>query len=344
MANNSYDIFQLKHDDSTRELRFEGLRRLAKMDAKVQRENYDLIYHAPLGDKDTLDSICEKFNLYHPEDFKGHSLSVSDVVGFHKDGIDTAYYVDSFGFAEVPDFLLVQAMEKSISMESEKIAVAQHIGTWHPIEKQEIDGRFYFLLEHDTYGDEVASVIVDEKGILYAQEVYDGFSQEIVDLIRLEAAPMEIVPDASVTAQDMEKYGYSFLGMVPMAAETAEQYFKQGSMMLYALHPDGTESVVGNEKQFQRYVELGGLFGVEKQDWMKYLENGEYLRAAEVSEEQNYNMIDGRNNNLIAKSDEKTNGEKPSLIGRLKEKQEQLSNGAKADAPAHNKKTERDMQ
>lgn len=134
----------------------------------------------------------------------------------------------------------------------------------------------------------MASVIVDEKGVLYAQEVYDGFSEEIVDLIRLEAAPLEVVPDPSVSAQNMEKYGYSFLGMVPMAAETAEQYFKQGSMMLYALHPDGTESVIGNEKQFQRHVELGGLFGVEKQDWMKYLENGEYLRAAEISEEQNY--------------------------------------------------------
>ena len=120
MANNSYDIFQLKNDDSTRELRFEGLRRLAKMGAKVQRENYDLIYNAPLGEKDTLDSIYEKFNLYHPEDFRGHSLSVSDIVVFHKDGVDTAYYVDSFGFAEVPEFLLVQAMEKATPKESER--------------------------------------------------------------------------------------------------------------------------------------------------------------------------------------------------------------------------------
>lgn len=115
-------------------------------------------------------------------------------------------------------------------------------------------------------------------------------------------------------------------------------------MMLYALHPDGTESVIGNEKQFQRHVELGGLFGVEKQDWMKYLENGEYLRAAEVSEEQNYNMIDGRNNNRVAKKEEKNTDEKPSLLGRLKEKQEQLSSGVKKDAPAQNKKSERDMQ
>ena len=100
MANNSYDIFQLKNDDSTRELRFEGLRRLAKMGAKVQRENYDLIYNAPLGEKDTLDSIYEKFNLYHPEDFRGHSLSVSDIlekVGLEKNNYFYTRFKNYFG-------------------------------------------------------------------------------------------------------------------------------------------------------------------------------------------------------------------------------------------------------
>lgn len=344
MKKDSYDIFQLKDDDSTRELRFEGLRRLTKRGEQVQRENYNLVYHAPLGDKDTLDSIYEKFNLYHPEDFRGHSLSVSDVVVFHKNGVDTAYYVDSFGFAEVPEFLRVQALEKIISMKSEQITVSQHVGTWHPIKEQEIDGRMYFLLEHDTYGDEVASVIVDEKGVLYAQEVFDGFSAETVDLIRLEAKPLEVLPDSSVSMQEMEKYGYSFLGMVPMGADTASAHYKQGNMMLYALHPDGTESLIGNEKQFQRHAELGGLFGVEKQEWMKYLENGEYLRSAEISDEQNYNMIDGRNNNCTAKMDEKRMNEKPSLIERLKKKQEQLSNSGNAEPAIQNKKTERTMQ
>lgn len=69
----------------------------------------------------------------------------------------------------------------------------------------------------------------------------------------------------------MSKYGYSFLGMVPMSAETAEQYYKQGRM-LYALHPDGTESVIGNEKQFQRHVELGGLFFNRKDRLRRSLE------------------------------------------------------------------------
>lgn len=67
MANNSYDIFQLKNDDSTRELRFEGLRRLAKMGAKVRRENYDLIYDGikyAYGFSFDKDRIINEY-LYH---------------------------------------------------------------------------------------------------------------------------------------------------------------------------------------------------------------------------------------------------------------------------------------
>ncbi len=62
----------------------------------------------------------------------------------------------------------------------------------------------------------------------------------------------------------MEKYGYTYLGMIPMGAEAASEYFKQGGMMVYALHPDGTESVVENAKQFDRHVENGGCLPLTK--------------------------------------------------------------------------------
>ena len=341
MANNSFDIYQLKNNETTRDFRFERMEFLKKKGISVDKENYDLIYHAPLDKKDTLDSIYERFNLYHPADFRGHSLSVSDVVVFHKDGVDTAYYVDSYGFTEVPEFLQVQIKEQMITMQTDHISVRQHFGTWYPIDSAEIDGKTYFLLEHEEYGDEAANIIVDEKGILYAQDVYDGFSPEIMDTLHLIAAPIAVMPDPSVSMEDMEKYGYTYLGMVPMGAEAAGEHFKQGSMMLYALHPDGTESVVENEKQFVRHVENGGLFAVDKEDWMKYLENGEFLRTTEISTEQNYNMIDGRRNNMELNKKEKPSEEKESLLGRLKEKQELLLVRRKKDA--QEKRSERDI-
>lgn len=341
MANNSFDIYQLKNNETTRDFRFERMEFLKKKGIAVDKENYDLIYHAPLDKKDTLDSIYERFNLYHPADFRGHSLSVSDVVVFHKDGVDTAYYVDSYGFTEVPEFLQVQIKEQLITMQTDHISVRQHFGTWYPIDSAEIDGKTYFLLEHEEYGDEAANIIVDEKGILYAQDVYDGFSPEIMDTLHLIAAPIAVMPDPSVSMEDMEKYGYTYLGMVPMGAEAAGEHFKQGSMMLYALHPDGTESVVENEKQFVRHVENGGLFAVDKEDWMKYLENGEFLRTTEISTEQNYNMIDGRRNNMELNKKEKPSEGKESLLGRLKEKQQFLiANARKEDKE---KRSERDL-
>ena len=341
MANNSFDIYQLKNNETTRDFRFERMEFLKKKGISVDKENYNLIYHAPLDKKDTLDSIYERFNLYHPADFHGHSLSVSDVVVFHKEGVDTAYYVDSYGFTEVPEFLQVQIKEQLITMQTDHISVRQHFGTWYPIDSAEIDGKTYFLLEHEEYGDEAANIIVDEKGILYAQDVYDGFSPEIMDTLHLIAVPIAIMPDPSVSMEDMEKYGYTYLGMVPMGAEAAGEHFKQGSMMLYALHPDGTESVVENEKQFVRHVENGGLFAVDKEDWMKYLENGEFLRTTEISTEQNYNMIDGRRNNMELNKKEKPSEGKESLLGRLKEKQQFLiANARKEDKE---KRSERDL-
>ena len=341
MANNSFDIYQLKNNEKTRDFRFERMEFLKKKGIAVDKENYDLIYHAPLDKKDTLDSIYERFNLYHPADFRGHSLSVSDVVVFHKDGVDTAYYVDSYGFTEVPEFLQEQIKEQFITMQTDHISVRQHFGTWYPIDHMEIDGKTYFLLEHEEYGDEAANIIVDEKGILYAQDVYDGFSPEIMDTLHLIAVPIDVMPDPSVSMEDMEKYGYTYPGMVPMGAEAASEHFKQGKMMVYALHPDGTESVIENPKQFDRHVENGGLFAVDKEDWMKYLENGEFLRTTEISTEQNYNMIDGRRNNMEDQKQKKPSTEKESLLGRLKEKQQLLiSNARKEDKEKH---TERDL-
>lgn len=341
MAENSYEIYQIKHNDETRKFRFEGLKYLKDIGESVKRENYDLVYHAPLDTNDTPDSVYDKFNFERPADFRCRSLSVSDVILFHKDGKDTAYYVDSFGFTEVPEFLQIQIMQNTITMASDKITVNQHIGTWYPIDMQEIDGRTYFLLEHETYGSDVAGVIVDEKGVLYAQEIFDGFTPEVIEQIQLAAAPVEVMPDPSVSVDDMVAYGYSYMGMLPLKADAAEGQYAAGNMLIYALHPDGTESVIGNEKQFQRHKQNGGLFAVDKEDWMKYLENGEFLRTTEISTEQNYNMIDGRRNNIEPQKKEKPSKEKESLLGRLKEKQEFLLVSRKKDA--QEKSSERDI-
>ena len=77
----------------------------------VDRDNYRMVYAMQREPGETLEDIYRRFNIDHPEDFKGHSLSVSDVVVLHGDGADTAYYVDSIGFKELPDFFGAGAPE-----------------------------------------------------------------------------------------------------------------------------------------------------------------------------------------------------------------------------------------
>lgn len=101
----SFSIYQIKSGDETRDYRFEPFDRLQATGRSVDRANYDLVYTAPLDSKTTLEDIYRTFNIDHPADFKGHSLSVSDVVVLHQGGKDTAHYCDSFGFQQVPEFL-----------------------------------------------------------------------------------------------------------------------------------------------------------------------------------------------------------------------------------------------
>ena len=101
----TFSIYQLKSGNETLDYRFEPLDAIRNNGLSVKPENYEQVYTAPLTEKDSLESIYTRFNINRPADFKGHSLSVSDIVVLHQDGKDTAHYCDRFGFSQVPEFL-----------------------------------------------------------------------------------------------------------------------------------------------------------------------------------------------------------------------------------------------
>lgn len=105
IGGNTYSIYQLKSVDETRGIRFESYEYLQTQGLTLDPTDYELIYTAPLENGMNLEGIYEKFNIDHPADFTGHSLSVSDVVVLHQDGQNTAHYVDHAGFKETPEFL-----------------------------------------------------------------------------------------------------------------------------------------------------------------------------------------------------------------------------------------------
>ena len=110
----TFSIYQLKRGDETRDLRFEPYDRLTAAGHTVDPANYDLIYSAPLAPGTSLEAIFTRFNIDHPKDFKGHSLSVSDVVVLHQNRQDTAHYVDSIGYRQTPEFLQPQNYLKHV--------------------------------------------------------------------------------------------------------------------------------------------------------------------------------------------------------------------------------------
>lgn len=115
----AFAIYQLRNHESTRDYRFLPLNRLEAAGRTVDRANYEPIYTAELTDLQTktipqlLSDIFLRFNLYRPEDFYGHSLSVSDVVALKIDGVPSAHYVDRYGFHELHGFLSDQPLNNA---------------------------------------------------------------------------------------------------------------------------------------------------------------------------------------------------------------------------------------
>ena len=126
----TFSIYQIKGGDETRDFRFEPYDRLQAAGNVVDRANYELVYSAPLAPGTSLEDIYTRFNIDHPKDFKGHSLSVSDVVVLHQDGQDAAHFVDSVGFREVPEFLQEQKQLTPDDLETGE-TVKTPRGTFH---------------------------------------------------------------------------------------------------------------------------------------------------------------------------------------------------------------------
>ena len=125
----TFSIYQLKSGNETLDYRFEPLDAIRNNGLSVKPENYELVYTATLTEKDNLESIYTRFNIDHPADFKGHSLSVSDIVVLHQDGKDTAHYCDRFGFSQVPEFLQSERAAEVTIPTPDQMATQERIST-----------------------------------------------------------------------------------------------------------------------------------------------------------------------------------------------------------------------
>ena len=209
-----------------------------------------------------------------------------------------------------------------VNMDTSGLAVSGHVGTWHTIDHREIDGHTFYLMEHDTHGDEAACLIVDERGRLTVEDVYNGFDDDTLRLLDLEVKEVPEMPDPTLSIQDMKDYGYAWAGVLPAGQEAAEKALEKGCEV-YRLYSDNTEGLCVDAKEIADHAAKGGMLGISKESWMAALEKENYLKAAEMSMEDDYGMIDGIINN--GPKEDKTaevkapeRGEKSSIMDRLK--------------------------
>lgn len=122
-SNDAYAILQLRRTDDTAMERFESMASLHRQGKEPKFDHYEVVYISPLPPyKDQtmlLEGLYEKFNLDRPSDFRGHSLSVSDIVALKTGNIVSCHFVDSIGFVELPGFLKPENYLKNAEMAME---------------------------------------------------------------------------------------------------------------------------------------------------------------------------------------------------------------------------------
>lgn len=203
-----------------------------------------------------------------------------------------------------------------VNMDTSGLTVSGHVGTWHTIDHREIDGHIFYLMEHDSYGDEAACLILDERGRLTVDDVSNGFDEQTMELLHQEVMPVDRMPDPDISVDEMKEYGYAWGGMLPMREEAAAEVMK--SCTVFHLYGDNTEGRVLDASELKDHAAKGGLFGVTKADWIASRERENPLKAAEMSTEDDYGMIDGIINNGPKEDKTAEKGGKSYIMDRLK--------------------------
>ena len=197
-AQGTFKIYQLPSGEKYHGVRFEDMEQLRKNGVQLNHDDYELVYEGEVGEfrgNATLEALYTQFNTKHPEDFRGHSLSVSDVIVISVDGKDTAYFCDSFGFTEMPEFFrekeLVQ--EKPETAKVSNLAVGDVImydGARREVEK--ISDKSISLKDLDApdYG----GILLSTSDVLS----YDGWQED------MESKGFEILSKGGQTVEKAE--------------------------------------------------------------------------------------------------------------------------------------------
>ena len=182
----------------------------------------------------------------------------------------------------------------------------------------EVDGGRLDNSELDISGAKEEILKTFEVKIPYGERISDDKMQTLLEDITVaeqrRAEETKDMPDKNITLKDMEAYGYTYDNMLPLTKEVAEK-FVDDKVAVYMLYSDDTESMVIEKSDLEKH---DGIFGIEKDDWARVKDN--YLENAEMSTEDDFDMIDGiinNGNNKEEAAEKIAKSERPSLLAKL---------------------------
>ncbi len=174
---NQFAVYQLKNIPENRQIRFRPYSALQEKGIQIQYMDYEQVYLVRMQPEDEPGQIRKRFNEKLPRTFHGHSISVSDVLVLNKDGVVTSYYVEKEGFTVIAGFIRISSSGTLVSLDTTDFHIKGKEGKWLAFDSIMIEGRQFFLMEHETYGKEVAWVVLDEEGKIIVDHTYQGFDQ-----------------------------------------------------------------------------------------------------------------------------------------------------------------------
>ncbi|MCD8336386.1 MAG: DUF3849 domain-containing protein [Lachnospiraceae bacterium] len=178
-----YAIYQISSNGPGEAYRFMNMDFINRQGMAVKGSDYKLVYAGELEAGDTPETLYVKFNKDRPQNFTGHSLSVSDVIFINHGNEAGAHYVDSVGFQDLPDFIqqrrtLWEQQWMQVTEFTDSIKLDGHEGTWHTAGLIELMDETIYLMENNEYGSDVAKVAVNAKGDVVAEDLWEGFDED----------------------------------------------------------------------------------------------------------------------------------------------------------------------
>ena len=358
---NTYMVYQLQGGDKTLDLRFEPLDSIKAMGRTVDAANYELVYAAPFTPGETLETIYQDLNRDRPDNFHGHSLSVSDVVVLREYGKETAYYCDRSDFVQVPEFLQEQQRELTPDALETGETVRTPRGTFYVTDMsreqmeaagygfhhQSEDGNYLIMgngsrafairngeAQEHAAPEKMTVLVVEPRKEPYVKEIDPGLhalQAEVGGDIGATypfSDPVALVcnDEGKLIGLDLNRGLRDENGEIYDIMAGTFQVVGLGEEDFASLSPELAQKYTEHFRQPEQFISLGGqIIAVPVEP-----EKDNPLRTAEMTLEDDYGMIDGVINNgrrgeETEKAAEKGTEKKPSIRERLEDARKECS-------------------